>query len=92
MHDGKLDDVAPSTTVGRYAVGVGGSKPSTSQTIAEKEESKRLSSVVTRIGSQANVTNAGSDVDPDRDIGHIGSAYKPEKSVPEWMKKRNSNN
>ena len=56
--------------------------------VSKKEEARRLSSVQTKIGSQANVANDGAEVDPERQIGHIGSQYVPEAVVPEWMKKR----
>lgn len=56
--------------------------------VSKKEEARRLNSVQTKIGSQANVANDGAEVDPERQIGHIGSQYVPEAVVPEWMKKR----
>lgn len=84
------EEVAPKSGFFGSKKAAKAKRASQTETIAEKEAAKKLQAVKTRIGSEAHITNEGANVDPTRDIGHIGSQYQAEEIVPEWMKKRRS--
>lgn len=65
------------------AVGSGMDKGA--KALSEEERRKSLAHAQTN-ATMSHTTNDG-DVDPDRDIGQIGSNYEAEEFVPEWAKK-----